>query len=366
MIKIFIHNINHNIKSLINFLPYTLSLSLPISVIIGCYVGGFWTLLAIFVGYIILPLSDILLLKFLNKENFYQHKGPALLFLYRLLVCFSLPVQLIVIFYVGYKIYSGDMFLFEIVCITLSAGISGGAFGITAAHELIHQRKIERFLARILLWTTCYAHFCIEHVKGHHVNVGTIKDPATSRLGESLYRFLPRTIYGGFINAWQLESNRLKRKKISYKYFNHKILQDIYIYFLIFIFLIMLGNIELLFFFFGASVISILELEAVNYIEHYGLFRKKLKSGKLEVQSSRHSWNSNYIISNWSLFNLPLHADHHNFAGKRYYELKDDLQAPQLPFNYSLMVLLALVPSLWMKVMDPRAKQAMHDFVVDS
>ena len=353
-------------RNLIYFLPYTLSLSLPASAIIGCYIGGVWALLTIFVGYVLLPVADIILYKFLDKNYLDPKEDMKFLYLCRLLVWFALPMQLIVIFYVGYQIYIGDMLLYEKIFITLSAGISGGAFGITAAHELIHQRKIERFLARVLLWSTCYAHFCTEHVRGHHVNVGTHQDPATSRLGESLYRFLPRTIYGSFISAWKLESDRLSRKKIYNMFLHHKILQDLYIYFIIFVCLILLGSMDVLLFFFGCSLIAVIELETVNYIEHYGLFRKKLKSGKLEVQSSKHSWSSNYLLTNWSLFNLPLHADHHNFAGKPYYRLIDDQQAPQLPSNYSLMVLLALVPFLWMKIMDPRAKQAMQDSVVNS
>ena len=108
-----------------------------------------------------------------------------------------------------------------------------------------------------------------------------------------------------------------------------------------------------IYFFLISATIGALLLETVNYIEHYGMVRKKI-DGRYEKVTHLHSWNASHMVSNFLLFQLQRHSDHHAFAHKRYQVLNHYDQSPQLPQGYSAMIILALFPPLWFKVMDRR------------
>ena len=107
----------------------------------------------------------------------------------------------------------------------------------------------------------------------------------------------------------------------------------------------------------GAAVFGFLLLETVNYVEHYGMLRAVLPSGRFERVAARHSWTSDLPISRAILFELPRHADHHAHAGRPYGALRHFADAPQLPTGYAGMVLLALVPPLFCRVMDQQLER---------
>ena len=254
---------------------------------------------------------------------------------------------------------SGLATLVEAIGGTVAVGISGGAFGIVVAHELMHQRRVERWLSRVLMSSVTYAHFCVEHVQGHHVLVATPADPASAPPGQGLYRFLVRSTLGGWRSAWRVEVARLKRKGHAVLHPRNRILQDLIVSAGLGAGAVLLWGWVGLLFFFAQSAIAILQLEAINYIEHYGLQRREVSPGVYEAASTRHSWNTHQRLTNDALFNLGRHADHHNFAGRRYQLLRHEPAAPQMPAGYAAMVLLAFVPPLWRRVMDPRAAAAM-------
>jgi alkane 1-monooxygenase len=264
------------------------------------------------------------------------------------------PVQLgLLVWVLATTAFSG-MTTSEIVGTTLSMGAVAGAIGFTFAHELVHRsHTAERALGETLLASVSYMHFAIEHVHGHHRHVGTPRDPATARLGESFYRFLPRTLIGSLISAWQLERERLERRRLHAWSASNRMLRyaatQIAIYAVVWSVFGWIGVAV----FAGQAALAFSILEVINYVEHYGLTRKEIAPGEYERIAPQHSWDSASRVSNWMLINLARHSDHHCVTAKRYQSLELLPQAPQLPGGYGAMFLLALVPPLWFRVMNP-------------
>lgn len=230
-----------------------------------------------------------------------------------------------------------------------------GGIAIAAAHEMGHRKeKVEVFLAKVTLAQTGYGHFVAEHNRGHHVRVATPEDPASARMGESFYRFLPRTVFGGLRSCWQLEKKRLARQGKGPISLRNDMIQGWLATAALFGALCLAFGIELLPYLILQAVLGFMMLEVVNYLEHYGLLRQKLPSGRYERTTPAHSWNSNRVASNVLLYNLQRHSDHHANPGRRYQMLRHFPEAPQLPAGYATMILRALVPPWWFRVMDKR------------
>ncbi|WP_148863959.1 alkane 1-monooxygenase [Marinobacter fonticola] len=251
---------------------------------------------------------------------------------------------------------SGRFDAFGSVGWVVSIGIVGG-LGINVAHELIHKDgKLEPWAGGALLSLVCYGGFKVEHLRGHHVHVSTPEDASSSRYNQSLYDFLPKAYVRNFLNAWRLEAVRLKRKGHSPWSWRNELIWWYSLSALVLLGLTAgygwLGAI----YFLGQSFIAFTLLEIVNYLEHYGLHRRKLDNGRYERTLPEHSWNSNYFLTNVFLFHLQRHSDHHAYAKRRYQVLRHHEIAPQLPAGYAAMVVLALFPPLWRKVMNPRVE----------
>lgn len=228
----------------------------------------------------------------------------------------------------------------RVFLIAFLVGLHNGGLGITAAHELCHKKEWHaRWAADLLLTSVWYQHFVVEHVRGHHFQVATLADPASARRDENIYRFLVRCISGSFLDAWRIDSRAVVR--------------GILISILITLGFALFG-LKALGFFLVQAFVAVLLLESVNYIEHYGLSRKQLENGRYEKVLPIHSWNSDFVFSNYILFNLQRHSDHHGMAHLPYTVLKDPPTAPLLPAGYPTMILLALVPPLWFRLMNPR------------
>lgn len=235
-----------------------------------------------------------------------------------------------------------------------TVGLIGG-LAINAAHDLGHTRqRWERRLSKIALAQTCYGHFFVEHNRGHHVRIATPEDPASARLQESLYAFIPRSVLGGLRSAWQLEKHRLTGRGKSHWTLRNEVLNAWLISVVMLAVLAVWFRPVVLPWLFGQAIIGFCLLETVNYMEHYGLRRKKLPSGRYERVRPAHSWNSNTVVANVFLFHLQRHSDHHANPLRRYQALRHVDETPQLPSGYATMFLLALLPPLWRRVMDPR------------
>ena len=239
----------------------------------------------------------------------------------------------------------------------VSIGVYGGSIGITAAHELVHKtEKIENISGGLLLSLVSYAGFKIEHVYGHHVNVSTPADTSSSRYDQSLYSFVPQAYVKNFTNAWGLQVKRLARQNLGFFSIKNELIWYNALSVAILLgFIAWQGWIGALYFL-GTSFVAFTLLEIINYIEHYGLHRQKMENGRYERVTPEHSWNSNHLISNLYLFQLQRHSDHHANAIRRYQTLRSYDYSPQLPAGYATMALLALVPPLWRKVMNPRVE----------
>ncbi len=251
---------------------------------------------------------------------------------------------------------SGNLSLLESFGLALTVGCVSG-IAINTAHELGHKRaSMERWLSKVALAQSGYGHFFIEHNRGHHVRVATPEDPASSRLGESFYRFLPRTVRGSLTSAWELEAERLKRGGRSPLTPKNDILNAWAMTVVLFAALTLGFGLGVLPWLLVQAVFGFSLLEVVNYLEHYGLLRGKRPDGRYVRTEPEHSWNSNNISSNVLLYHLQRHSDHHAHPLRRFQALRHFDEAPELPSGYASMIVLALFPPLWRRTMDPRVK----------
>ncbi len=248
----------------------------------------------------------------------------------------------------------GELSIVGSIGLALTVGVVAGV-AINTAHELGHKRaRMERWLSKVALAQSAYGHFFIEHNRGHHVRVATPEDPASSRLGESFWAFLPRTVTGSLGSAWQLEAERLARTGASRWTLSNDLLNAWAMTAALFVVLIVVFGVGIAPWLLVQAIIGFSLLEVVNYLEHYGLLRGKREDGRYERTRPEHSWNSNNVASNVLLYHLQRHSDHHANPMRRYQALRHSDEAPQLPTGYAGMIVLAWFPPLWRRVMDRR------------
>jgi alkane 1-monooxygenase len=338
-----------------NVLPYYLGYLTPLSVVVGYALGGAWSFQTLFWVYAIIPVIDVLVGR--DRRGLPEHEALARsrALAYRVPLWLYPPLQGGLLVWALWTVANQPLSAVELTGLTISLGVANGVIGITVAHELMHRRgAFERGLAEALMTSVSYTHFLIEHVHGHHRGVATPGDPATARLGEGFYAFLPRCVAGSLASAWRIERARLARRGQRRASPRNRMLRYAAIQAVLYgVVALAFGAIGVAVFLAQAAVAAFL-LEAINYIEHYGLERRALGDGRFEPVSARHSWDSDHRITNWFLFELARHADHHLNAGRPYPALRSNAESPQLPAGYAATFLLAMVPPLWRRVMDPR------------
>ncbi|WP_438956631.1 alkane 1-monooxygenase [Cognatiyoonia sp.] len=347
-----------NISRMTSAAPFWLSILLLPLVAISAANGG-WTLLLV-------PLATWYLFSVLdvivghNKENADPNTPDDQLFWYRAITIIWAPLQVALIF--GTMIYvfaTGHLAAWEQWALFVGIGVISGAIGINYSHELMHQKPtLERWMADILLASVLYSHFRSEHLLVHHRYVATPKDPVTARYGEGFWRYFPRVLHQCYRSAFNAEKAMLARKKLPWTYSSNPFWRYWALQGGFLICAAGLGGWWGVFLFATQAFIAIFHLELVNYIEHYGLTRKHLGEGKYEHVQPHHSWNASHRATNWLLINLQRHSDHHYKPDRRFPLLQnyEDDQAPQLPFGYTVMTLIALSPTLWRKVMNPKVR----------
>lgn len=342
----------------ISELKYLLAYIIPLSGFLAVYLKGYWSFATIIIAFILLPLIEQIVPSStfnLDKET---AKKRSAQWIFDILLFLNMPIIIGLATYLFYTVQHESISTFEAIGLYLSVGIVLGACGINVAHELGHKSpKLHKLAAQALLMPCLYMHFYIEHNRGHHLHVATPKDPATSRKGENLYFFWVRSTVLSYLSAWSLEAKRLKKgttlEKIIYNQMIHfTLVQCIY--------LAIVGLV------FGAkaliaavliAIVSFLLLETINYIEHYGLSRKKMANGRYERVMPKHSWNSNHQLGRIMLYELTRHSDHHYLANKKYQVLDHHDHSPQLPLGYPASMLMASVPPLWFAVMNSKLDQ---------
>lgn len=362
--------LDHPQKGLIQYTDkkrywWMLSLFTPVFPLLGIWLyfnfGQEWLLaVPLLMNYTLMPVIDHLIGP--DENNPPEEIVPQLEndHFYRWLTWATVPMHFLVLIVIAVFVGTQDLSMISVVVMAITAGSYSG-LGINTAHELGHKKTaIERLLAKIVLAVPVYGHFCVEHNYGHHRDVATPEDPASARMGQSIYSFLLREIPGTFMRGWNTEKARLQRLGKPVWSAHNDILQS---------YAISLGLQGTLVFMFGWVMVTFLllhnfwawfQLTSANYIEHYGLLRQRDENGRYEHCEPHHSWNANYVFSNLALYHLERHSDHHANPMRRYQSLRNFEDIPQLPTGYYGMYLLAYVPWLWYRVMDKRLLALPH------
>ncbi len=333
----------------------------PLSAVLGYWAGGPWTFATVLWVFGVTFALDMLRGPAPPDRAGARAGGPGASPGFRAIPWILAPILTALVAWAAWAIATQPLSIVEAIGLTVSVGVTTGVIGITTAHEFIHRPgRWERRLGLVLLALVTYMHFRIEHVYGHHRRVATPEDPASARLGESFYEFLPRTLAGGLISAWRIEAARLARRCGRPWGLGNRVARYLGIEAAIYAALVLALGWPAAAFFLAQSAVAVTLLEIVNYLEHYGLERRRLGvrrdgSPRYEPVALGHSWSTGYRVTNWGLFNLGRHADHHLAPGLAYPHLRNFADSPQLAVGYAGSLMLALAPPLWRRVMDPRA-----------
>jgi alkane 1-monooxygenase len=345
-------------------LPFWLSLGLLPLAAIGAAFGGWTVLLLPIYGWVIISLMDAAL--GLNQSNADTDTPEADLFWYRLITMIWLPIQIVAIYAtIWWVTHTGHLALWEKLSLFFGVGVISGSVGIVYSHELMHQKnRLERWLGDLLLATVLYSHFRSEHLLVHHRYVGTPRDAVSARYGEGFHGFFLRVLWESPQSAWRAERQLLARAGRSMAHRKNPFWRYGALQIAALALAYALGGWAGLGFFAFQALVAVWQLELVDYIEHYGLTRKHLGDGKYESIMPRHSWNASHKASNWFLINLQRHSDHHYKPDRRFPLLQTygAEAAPQLPYGYPAMTVMALIPPLWRRVMNRRVRAWRRQF----
>ena len=338
---------------------WLLSVLFPLIPFVGMgltlWTGQEWMLwLPLVFVYFVIPLLDYLFPN--DRSNPPEQIVPQLESdtYYRVLNYLTVPLHFVVLICGAWFVATQDVGWGGLIALGLMVGAISG-YSINTGHELGHKKNaLDRLAARVVLAVPVYGHFTMEHNVGHHAEVATPEDSASSRYGESIYRFALREIPGGLRRGWRLESERLQRRGHGAWSWHNEILQSYALSLLLYGGLVYAFGLGILPFLLLQAAWAWWQLTSANYIEHYGLLREKGPDGRYERCQPHHSWNANHVASNLVTFHLERHSDHHAWAARHYQSLRHFEDVPQLPSGYFGMFLLSYVPFLWRRVMDPR------------
>jgi alkane 1-monooxygenase len=300
----------------------------------GIYKGESWVWLSVVILFFINPIIEYFMKEIQFNSNAHKSRLSEVSLL---LTPVALTAVVIVALLAAQKLKTG----LEFLGLVLSTGAILGAYGITSAHELVHRRQsIHRAVGVYNLMLVHFAHWGIEHVFGHHKSVATPVDPATARQNEWLYSFWVRSYFGVLKGAF-----RIAQQKVLF-YWTVSLLLSVSVFFIL--------GWKALVVWWSASVVATLLLQSADYIEHYGLQRPKNSDGFYMAFKAHHAWDTSSILTNISLFNLGLHSHHHMKPLVVYEELVAQPEARQMPYGYSIMILLALFPFIYIPMMNKK------------
>jgi len=338
---------------------WLMSVLYPLQPLVGIWLHSatgdeLWLLSPLLLNYVFGPLLDWLLGEDQNNPPDEVVMQLSQDHYYRWLTFITVPLHYVTLVSAAWYASSQDLSPLGVLGLAVVAGITAG-LAINTGHELGHKNSpVEKLLAKIVLAVPGYGHFTIGHNIGHHRNVSTPGDPASSRMGESIYKFAVREIPGLLFEAWAIESNRLKRRDRPVWHPSNQIMQSYALSALLTVGLIAAFGWIMIPFLLLHNALAYWQLTSADYIEHYGLLRQQDENGKYERCEPHHSWNSNHIFSNLVLFHLERHSDHHANPLRRYQALRHYENLPRLPNGYFGAYLLAWMPWLWFRVMDKR------------
>jgi alkane 1-monooxygenase len=338
---------------MIKDLKYLMSYSIALFAFIGISLGGFYNYLAVIFTFVFIPVLEIIVRKSNEKYTDEEKKNRNLDPFFDLLLYLNIPIVFGIFFFSLEKLALASS-VYDIIGIILSASIVMATNGINVGHELGHRKSLIARTCSKLLYLPCqYMHFYIEHNFGHHLNVATPEDPATARYKQTVYSFWITSVIRTYVSAWEIQLKLLKVSKRSFFSIKNDMVfytffQLLFLVFIYYNFGLYLTLLSIL-----MSIVSFLFLETINYVEHYGLLRKKEPSGRYERVKPHHSWNSNHTIGRIVLYELTRHSDHHFKSSKKYQVLESLDECPHLPHGYPTSILLSLIPPLWFNIMNP-------------
>ena len=337
------------------YLKYYISPLTIITAIYTCSIGAYYSTL-FFIGFsLFIILGDMIVKKDASEETYSyvllldvpMYINLPLLMLLVLFTVFALSsdpsdlFQSIFMNYLNIDLFNmrQSMNVADSISLVALTGLFIGIMGTVPGHELVHRKKnkFDMFMGNWLLAFSWDCAFAIEHVYGHHKNVGLGHDPATAKRGENIYLFILRAIIKEQKDAWSIELNQAKRREQSFISIRNRMIigyfRSLFITFIAYL----IGGISGTLIFLLCAFIAKSLLEVINYSEHYGLIRV---SG--ETVSPRHSWNSNSTMSSIYLYNVTRHSSHHEKANLKYWELRSYNDAPMMPQGYLTMLYMAL------------------------
>jgi alkane 1-monooxygenase len=339
-------------------LPFWLSLGfLPLLALAA--VHGLWALLLpVLYGWVLVTVLDALL--GLNDENADTSASDADLFWHRAVTLVWFPLQAIAIFgSIWWVAHTSHLHWLEEIGLFLGVAVMTGPVGIVYSHELMHQKnRLERWLADLLLASVLYSHFRSEHLRVHHLYVGTPRDSVSARYDEGFHAYFRRVLRECPRSAWRAEVALLARAGRPWWHAANPFWRYAALQVAMLVLACVLGGMWGLALFVFQAFIAVWQLELTNYVEHYGLTREHLGDGRYEPVKPRHSWNAAQTASNWLMINLQRHSDHHFKPDRRYPLLQTygEDEAPQLPLGYPMMTAIAMFPPVWRRVMNPRVR----------
>lgn len=335
-------------------LKYLIAFTLPIIGIIGLKVGNNFVWAGFIYAFVFIPGVELFLKGNKSNQEVGDEERKKSIF-FDFLLFLNIPIVFGTLSLALLTWSAFDLSLGQQIGIILTSGTILGSSGINVAHELGHRSDLlSKIGTKLLLIPSFYTHFTIEHNRGHHKFVATPLDPATAKKNEIVYFFWFRSTIIGYMNAWKLESKRLAKKSHGSQIFDNEMVWNTILQLVYAALLLALGGLTFLLVGIAIGTVSVLLLETINYVEHYGLQRKITKSGNYEMATMKHSWNSEHALGRILLYELTRHSDHHYKTNKKYQTLEYYEESPQLPVGYPGSIILSLVPPLWFKVMNDK------------
>lgn len=339
-------------------LPFWISLAIVPVLLMAATFGGWALVLPPLVSWYAFSIADAVIGE--DDRNADPGATDKALFWHKLITLIWFPMQFCLVFgLVWYVTHSDHLSGWDMVFLFFGVGIMTGTVGINYSHELMHrQDRTERLFADCLLAMVFYSHFRSEHLLVHHIHVATPRDAVTARYNEGFHRFFPRVLGQCARSAWRAEAARLARRGFAPTHPSNPFWRYWALQITCVLLAILLGGLTGLALFLFQAFVAVWQLELVNYVEHYGLTRKHLGDGRYEPTGPHHSWNASRRVSNWLLINLQRHSDHHMKPGRRFPLLQRYApdQAPELPRGYVFMTMIAMIPPIWRRVMNPRVR----------
>lgn len=335
-------------------LKYLAIFLLPLTVAFSFVSSGWWTFIPPMIFFYLIPILELIVGEDASNLDESDRNSIENDWFFNGLLYIMVPIQ--IGFLIWYLLTISDTQSYiDQVGRTISMGMMCGIIGINVGHELGHRlNPVEQFLGEVLLLTSLENHFLPYHNRGHHFQVATPQDPATARRNEWLFVFWFRSQIGSYLQAWNIELNRMKIINKPFYSFHNKMVQYSLVHLILFILIYSFLGSFVLIQFIKVAAIGILLLETVNYIEHYGLLRKKRDNGAFDRVRRIHSWNSNHVIGRAVLFELTRHSDHHYKPDRPYQLLESHEESPVMPTGYPGMMLLAFIPPLFFRMMNKK------------